>query len=90
MPRLAVAPPPDAPRWLAQPAAEASMSSMPQVRARFIDVERELTTSRGISPSSYISLSDSSGGDAIGQETNCEREEIRLVPAQDDAEILRR
>src|SRR5260221_1351966 len=85
MPRLATAP--DPARWLAQPATDATTSRTPQVRAKLLDAERGLTTSRGISPPSYISLSDSSGGDAVRQQPDGEREEIRLVPAQDGAEI---
>src|SRR6266478_3829652 len=78
------------PRWLAQPATDATTSRTPQVWAKLADAERGLTTARGICPPSYISLSDSSGGDAIRQQTDGECEEIRLVPAQDGAEILRR
>src|SRR5258708_7346670 len=54
-------PPPDAPRWLAQPAAVASRSNMPQGRTKLVDAGRGLTTSRGISPTYYLSLSCPSG-----------------------------
>src|SRR4030095_10907882 len=87
MPRLATL---GVPLCDAQPPKNASARTVLQVRANIAGVDRGLTTASDISPSSYISLISPSGGDAIGEQSDGESEEVRLVPAQDGAEILRR
>src|SRR5688572_26814187 len=82
MPRDAT---PLAPGLCLLPQAPASIRASKAVQTRAV-----LSRARGIGAQLYITLSKTSGGDAIRQQADGQAEEIGLVPTQDDPEILGR